>query len=670
MSALIDPGLPLSPFSQWAHDPARSIDERYLVWLLCHATRREWWMKQDVEWQRQNIPCPGIHPETHQRYRLNPALTPRYSEEDTEFAARHASFLTVFSMSASSSSARPIRDAGALRFFPALESVSLGCSAVSDLSWLAELPGLRGLQISSGELEDFSPLALVPGLRTLSLSLTSYMPEIPAPPLLWPDVRAFAALRELEVLHFSPNAAALQGICFPRLRSAQLSCLGQRDAHCLPEMPALTVLVCEGVESLRGIGRYPELRNLTVGGTLRDFGDLPALRHLTSLTVNTQAGWPRDLSPVAALPELRVANFGGETPRNYWPLAAAPKLRALEATQGVGVALEVQAVNAALASWDGDFLAPAPRLPLPPLRLVAPKKLPGVCGAAPVPVDPDQLRDPEIFYRELAWMLERCRKRVEEMLGHGDGLETGGIYGTSRHSTYRSISFNVQSQDLAERLPELVDLLRHIMAESPHDWHFRFSIRLQVPTHLFDEQRKKWLKQIGGIYGRWRHETPEERDEEIERYRETQRHLIESAYRLRTAAEDGEAPAPEDFTPPEVVGPTGRGRPQPVAAGGGGKAPAEEDDETPDEFRLRSYDEQQQQRADEGDNQQGGEDGPAVKPDPDPPDWFWEDPNHHPLWRSYYLNAVLSRDTLWIERHHIPTAESLMRRPMDEVCED
>lgn len=666
-----------SPFTQWAHDPARTIDERYLVWLLCHAAQRAWWMNQDLTWRRENR-CPAIiDHQTHQRYRLNPALVPTYSEGETQFAARHAHFLTTFEQPGTSSGARPIRNAEALRFFPALETVKLGNTGLSDLSWVEELPRLRCLQVSSGELEDFTPLACAPRLRNLILHLCSELPETPAPPLLWPDVRALSALEELEVLCFYPNAAALQGLHFPRLREARLICQGQRDAHCLPEMPVLSVLVCEGMESLRGINRYPELRNLTVGGSLRDFGDLPALRHLTSLTLNTQAGWPRDLGPVATLPELRVANFGGEHPRNFWPLAAAPKLRRLEAHSATGVALDVQAINAALLPWDHDFLAPEPR-PLPPLRFVADEPVLAAKPGDDIP-DPDLLADPEIFFREMEWMADRCRRAVSDLLGHDDGLCREGTSGASRTALRRTVSFSVQTQDLAERLPEFIDLLRRSMAESPRDWVFKISVFLRVPNHLFDEQRKQWLKQIESRYGRWREESPEERDLEIERYRQTRQHLMDSAHRLRTATEDGETPEPEDFTPPEVVGPTGRGTPRPVTATPndrtGDARPADDDFETdddiPDDFRLRSFDEQERERQRDGDDhRRGGEDGPAVKSDPDPPDWFVEDPNAHPLAGSYSLYGQLTWDTFRVDKIILPTAESLMRRKAEEIDED
>lgn len=39
MSLPTDPPCHPAPFTRWAHDPARSIDERYLVWVLCRAVQ-------------------------------------------------------------------------------------------------------------------------------------------------------------------------------------------------------------------------------------------------------------------------------------------------------------------------------------------------------------------------------------------------------------------------------------------------------------------------------------------------------------------------------------------------------------------------------------------------------------------------------------------------------
>ncbi|MCB1066072.1 MAG: hypothetical protein KDN20_24535 [Verrucomicrobiae bacterium] len=653
------PPAKLPPFPEWALDPARTAAERYLIWLLCNTAARTHWMGLPPE-ERVVVSAPLIPSEIMKIYYLNPALVPPIEEEDVTLAAEMIPMVTDFPLNVSMSfQCRQIQDGAALAFFPALERINLGSTTLSDLSWLAHLPRLRHLQITSGDLEDLSPLARVPQLQSLHLNLTGGGTTRLAPPLLWPETGAMAALQELEVLHFSPNAAALEGLSFPRLREARLTCAGQRDCRVLPDMPELRILTLNGVESLRGIGRFPQLRNLTLAGPLRSFGDLPELRELTCLQVNTQAGWPRDVAPLATLPELRAVCFLGEVPRNYWPLAGAPKLRVLETHRAVGIDLDVQAINAALSPWDVDFLAPEPRLPLPPLRIVSAHDfrpfLPDTEWT-----DPDQLADPEMFCRELVWMDKRCQSRIEAMIGHPYGLNTVSS-STYTHHRSRSHNFYVQSQDLADRLPELVDLLRLIMAESPHDRVFRIVIHLRVPTELFGEKERRWLKIIEEQY---RHHDDDD-DDSVERYRLTQQHLIDTAYRLRTASEEGETPEPADFAPPEALGPTGHGKPKPVSATG--ETGGDDEDETPDDYRLRSYDEQEKDGHDASDGE-GNDDGDLkVETDPDPPEWFFEDPNAHPLSHSYNLLALVTRDTFVVNSRHLPIGASLMRIPIDEV---
>lgn len=608
---------PLSAFSQWAHDPARTVDERYLVWLLCSITERKWFWNLPEE-ERKGRRLPSIDFEAHNRLNLNRAIAPDYSQGATERAAAMTAEIKEFKAPSFGTNPRPIRDAGALRFFPALETVEIEKSEISDLSWIRDLPRLRRLTIHSGELSDLSPLADAGSLISLHLLLGGSGFPLLAPPLLWPDAAPIGKLTGLEVLHYWPNAAALEGLSFPALREASLTCAGQRDCRCLPEMPAVTVLKLGGVESLGGINRFPRLRNLSVDGALRDFGDLPALRELTSLKLSTSCGWPRDVSPLATLPELRIAEFTGEVPRNYWPLAAAPKLREISAHNAVGISLDIQAINAALSPWDADFLAPEPRT-MPPLR-IGTRKNPFSHTPPYESPDPAKLCDPELFYREIVWMERRCRERLNQFAGHEDGVLRSSS-SANVFASHRSFSVTLQTQDLADRLPEVIDIIRGCLADSPHDWWVNLSIHLRVPDHLFTKQQKRWIKQIEERYG------DVEDDFDVDRYQKTQQHLIETAFRQRSAEEEGEAVEPDDFVPPPEVGPTGEGPRQsvPEVAGSG-----REDDgaETPEEFRLLPFDEQEQGGA--GDD--GSDDGDiGVKIDPSPPEWFIEDPNAHPL---------------------------------------
>lgn len=129
-----------SPFTQWAHDPARTIDERYLVWLLCGYAGRVWYWRLPPE-ERKLIPSPNIDLQYRKVLNLNPALAATYSVIETERAAEVAPWFTTFEPNISILGDKPIHDAGALRFFPALESVKRGVSHLSDLFREADLPG-------------------------------------------------------------------------------------------------------------------------------------------------------------------------------------------------------------------------------------------------------------------------------------------------------------------------------------------------------------------------------------------------------------------------------------------------------------------------------------------------------------------------------------------------
>ncbi|MCB1091815.1 MAG: hypothetical protein KDL87_09805 [Verrucomicrobiae bacterium] len=662
---------PQSAFTRWAHDPARSIDERYLVWLLCEHTARIWHWRLPPE-ERKAIPFPATDLQYRKVLHLNPALVPPYSVSATERAAEMAPYLTNFEPNISILGDKPIHDAGALRFFPALETVRLGASRLHDLAWVSDLPRLRALQVTSGALEDLSPLATATGLRELSLLLETPVGTEFAPPHYWPDTSPLAGLTRLESLVFGPNAGALAGLRFPSLRVATLACAMQRDCLCLPEMPELMKLDLSGVQSLRGIGRVRNLRNLAVSGPLRDFGDLPALRHLTALEVDAPFGWPRDVDPVAALPELRYVRFGNDTshyreevPRNYWPLAGASRLRQLEAPGAIGIALDLQAIQAALTPWDVDFLAPTPR-PLPPLRFVARREYYLLQPESPA-LDPDYLADREIFFRESLWMYRRCRERLVALTGHDD---TVGDHRPTRHTTKRVVRLTIEGQALADRLPEAVDALRQCLAEAKHEWYIDLSIHLRVPKRLFSEQQRKWLEELEAGWNR------EDDEAEYERRRAVRRHEIEATHRLRSTLEDGETPEPGEFAPPEEVGPTGRGQRETVVSDGGAArdsdddASEETDDEIPEEFRLRPYDEQEKEREKEDDEGSGDPGDLSVKVDYGPPDWFIEDPNAHPLNWTYRMLGKISLDTFCAATHCQGTAESLMGRPVDQPPPD
>ncbi|MES2705839.1 MAG: hypothetical protein V4726_04475 [Verrucomicrobiota bacterium] len=558
---------------------------------------------------------------------------------------------------------RRIGEAGSvLKFFPALEEVKLGGCDLRDLSFVEALPNLRSLQLSSAVLEDLRPLMKCAALRHLSLGFTGSQYPCLAPPLYWVDAEPLGALQALESLTLYPNAAVLSGLRFPSLKSAELSggnCV-QRDCGYLPEMPALRRLKLEGPQSLRGIGRFPELRHLTVSGPLRDFGDIAELRHLSCLEVDTLDGWPTDVAPLTKLPELLWVSFSNDIPRNYWPLTKAPRLCEAEVPKPLlhesPVALDVQAINAVLRPWDEVFHLPEPRA-YGRLRFVM-VETGGDTRALPERLqepEPEWLEHPKLFHLELLWM----SRRAQEVLARFDGDVDHARFRQPGESSFtRGISIQIHTLAAAERLPELLDALRGAMAASPHEWRFGIYLNLRITKREMTEQEKKWLEQIEEI------SRSREDESDHERWSRTQQHLIETRFRLRTDQEEGETSHPEDFEPPDDIRPESWREAKPVPAGpaAGGNDSGEEDD--PD-FALKPFDEQVRDSA----NDDGGDDsGGNVKtaPPPEPPEDFWEDPYAHPLADSYRFWATLTFDTFYCEGYNLATVRQLMGRGPDE----
>lgn len=649
-----------SAFSKWALDDARTSDERFLIFHVCEACRLLEYLQRPVE-ERRTVFFKHLPHHRWKEFYLNPLLLPEYGPEDTERATAMSPHLKKFSpQGGGGHETRRFGDAGAVfRFFPALEELSLHSTSMRDLSFLEALPNLRTLQMHSGVLEDFEPFQAARSLRSLSLSLSGSGPPLFTPPLYWVDARPLGALRELEHLAFSPNPAVLAGLEFPVLTSAEFenaNCV-QADCEHLPAMPALRRLKLSGVQSLRGMSRFPEMRHLRLGGPVRDFEEIDSLTQLDCLEVDTQDGWPRDVTPLTKLKELLWVRFGGEIPRNYWPLAQSPQLRQLDVAKVPAVHLEVQAVNAALGSWDDIFAASVLR-PVPPLRFVA-VEIDGDTSVLPrhgMERGQEHLAHPMRFYLEVEWMRKRVLKGVRDLLGDEDAVDS--LYSSGPESTWdRHLSFAVQSIDVVSRFPEILDAFRRAMAGSPHEWIFTVTVDLKIKESEMDEQRKKWLKQIEDDRSRW------DDDRSVEIYRKTQNHIIETQFRKRLSEEEGEEVDPEDFEPPEEI------RPEPfhgvlLPARGGTDDEQDEEEENPD-FQLKPFDEQEQNDGD--DENDDGDDTVKTAPPPDPPPSFWDDPHAHPLASSYRFYATLTFDTIYQHGNNLATLMQLMRRGPDVI---
>ena len=161
-----------------------------------------------------------------------------------------------------------------MRFLPQLEELTLTSTELTDLSPLTILKNLRELHLRDDEVEDLRCLAACANLRKLTLNVRQP----------WPRVEGLEKLEKLEEFDWSGNLLLLEGIPrLPAVREAKFTTgyhysLPPRDCGRLPAMPLLRILELDPICRLEGIERWPLLRNLIVGGPIRDLRPLPGLR--------------------------------------------------------------------------------------------------------------------------------------------------------------------------------------------------------------------------------------------------------------------------------------------------------------------------------------------------------------------------------------------------------
>ena len=603
-------------FIQWALDPARTNDERYTVEMLSEQGVSCWNSKRKIY-------RTDTYEERAARRReqeLNPAYRPRYSEEDLRKAVDHLAVMTTWFFSG----ARPVSNFEALRFLPTIETITTSSCDVTDLAPLAALPALRSLSIGSPGYdfgnplcEDFSPLAGCRALRELTLGFNVH----------WPNLSGLDKLEQLETLVLSGNLLAMpRGASFPNVRRATLLCmpLAARNVEDLPHLPNCELLTLSGVERLDGIERMPALRNLTIRGPFRSFAPLEAMKELTWLAVECPdhrdpPKQPRDVTPVARIPKLLYFQMGPvstflDMPRDYSPLVEAPALRELVVKRCPPVEMEVAAINAGLQPWDDLFLAPEPRA-LPPLRMiVAPH------GKQPQRyqehLSPGETSPVDAGLRECEgrWVKAFAKRIISERLGHSDW----GVVAAQGHS--HTFNATIESFDVVEKLPVIVEAMREILAALRHEYTASFHIWLKVRLPEPSPAQKKLERKL--------------RDEEDERdYEQRQRdhqEYLERLHQMELKQQQGVEIDPAEFSPPE---------PEPIS-----EEPEDDDDD---------------------------EDGDiAVKTDPDPPRRFFDE-DEHPLADNYRLMGSLTLDEVWFLSHHRGIACHLMVREPDlEIPEE
>lgn len=612
-------------FIRWALDDARTVEERYTVELLVEQGESCWYAKRQI-FKLMTI---DERMERNRERELNPAYEPRYSEESLVRAVEHLAVAKDWNLDGQ----RPIRSVEAFRFLTSLESFALHHhSEVTDYSPLAELPALRVLKIgypgaffSHVHCEDYTFLARCPALRELMLCFNAH----------WPDLTGLdgtGALAQIETLTLSGNLLAMpRGAAFPNVRRAHFHCmpLAARNVADLPHLPACEIFTLAGAQSLEGIDKMPNLRNLTLLGPFRSFAPLTALSELTWLNVEPLGHldpprMPRDIAPLARLPRLHYFGIGSkiftpenrclpDMPRDYSPLAEAPTLREIAVRACPPVEMEVAAISAGLLPWDDLFLAPEPR-PLPPLRMnIAPDshappyreehRAPGETG----------LIDEGLRECEGRWVSAFTRNIIREYIGHRDWgtLDAGGLS--------RSMHLTIESFEVVEKLPDILDLMRQAFARLRHEYISTFNISLRIPPPETSPAQKQLETQFRTAEDDW----------DFQQRQRDHMEYLERLHQLELKKQQGQEIDPDEFSPAE-------------------RDPYPERTPEPDE--------------DEEDDD--GEGDIAVEKKPDPPRLFVGD-DDHPLAGNYCLWGRLTLGEVWFHPRNRGLAIHLMQRQPD-----
>jgi hypothetical protein len=512
-------------FADWACDSRRSLEERYGAELLIEAVDGLWKQKHGIK-QQVNYEAERLRRKARA---LDPAYQPDYTREDAMRAEEVLPEMKQLRLW--SGDDRPLRDLSFLRFCPPLETLDTPYFfEIRDWSPLRFQPALTSLYLRDRVVRDLRILGSLAKLETLHLFLG-------AP---WPDLTGLEKLENLHTLNFYGNILALRDIPkLPRLRDLEIHHGGGyniplRNLGDLPEMPELRRLYLENTAELDGIGRCKKLLNLHVFGYFTDLAPLAELTELTHLTIS--GGDYPTLAPLATLPQLRRLTVCHEVPPDFLPLADAPRLH--EAVMEIShiVPAELPALNAMFAPWSEEFALPQPR-PLAPLKLVLRQNgLPDIANdgdAAPRDWGDDQ----EMGKSEARWFVRETNRRLNRLLGEGWGELTEHALNPGHDM------LTITRPEDIDRLPEIVQCLRELIAAARHPWQLMFIV----------DSLARFERDIGEIYRDDGEEFDAERQREEWEYQQRQkrehREFLERKYRHQVQQELGTPALPENSTP-------------------------------------------------------------------------------------------------------------------------
>ena len=526
----------------WVSDPTRTNDELFTVEAILETVRGHNWpfdyADNSFEAQRERA----------RERKLNPAHRPALHHDELQALAERARTLNYFSGAPMGD--RPLRNVDALRFFPALENLSVQSSDVADLSPLASLQKLQYLSIA-----EYADLY---GCWPISLSQCGKMPVLARLHLAlrhpWPDLRALAEWPALTDIAFNGNLLALEDVqVLPATRNALLKNwlkleVPLRDCSRLPEMPRVKVLTLHSTASLAGIDRYQTVVNLELAGCFRDLSPLAAMENVTALTLIGE--FFHDLQPLTRMPKLRELKFVREFPLDLAILSECPHLRRVEYEHCAMMRTEVAALNAGLLPEALDFAAEQPR-PLAALKFYRLEPSPNkpdffATRRAKWEKARDEFYDGDVAFRaaETRAFCNAMQAKFNELLGPRWGIFQSAFVSLKRYAD-------------TIRLPELINAVREYSAQS----RFPLEITFVVEPHAdmseeLEEMQAREAKVAAPdtdyLMKYYEEKSVLEENEEARRQREERYELLkrEHLLRLRGEAEAELAYLAKDETPP------------------------------------------------------------------------------------------------------------------------
>lgn len=517
-------------FVAWALSGERTLEEAFCAELLVEFGLQAWRKKCG----HAEAPDLDALRERQCRRRLNPAHRAKLDEVDTRLAAQMLLVIKEVNHWTDVED-RPLRNLSGLRFCPQLRKLMISPTEVADLLPLQMLPELEELWIQDELLEDFSALAGCKSLRKVHL-----WPGFP-----WCNLQALAALPQLEELVFHGNLPMLEGVGpLPRLTKALLCAGGPgqaplRNAWMLPHMPALRFAHFDSLSRLDGLGRFPAIEELAISGQYRDLTSLAELTGLRKLILGGENYL--DVSPLSRLPQLSTLRFLREYPLDYLPLIHAPKLRQISTSPEEMASVELDGVNAALGGWAVEFALAEPRpLESAVFRIVdmGPFAQPQFAPRAGLRVVASA---ESIEEAEGQWLSQRVDDAIVEALKDEKWGEVDSCPFAAKRCEIEIRVYRVQA---AERLREIVEACRRVLAGINNRWTIDLSVMLEpdgqsAPPLWTDAVQMELEERIARA-----HAAAQRRREHLG--------YLERLHQFQLRQGFGEGLSPEEFAAPEA----------------------------------------------------------------------------------------------------------------------